>query len=94
MNKETKQKIMLIALAALLIGALAYIAVEKARAYYQTGIEKAQQQGYIAGVTDALATAYTQTSNCQVTTIYLGNATREIADYECLKKAAEAQKGK
>lgn len=89
---RVNSKAIIVALAALLVIASAYIVFDKAKSAYQERIRQAQQQGYIAGVTDAIASAYRQTDDCQVTTLYLGNATRQIADYECLKRAAEAQK--
>ncbi|GEM_PF-996567 len=87
---KDKQKALIAVLALLLILVLGYVAVDKAKTAYNSAILKAQQQGYIAGVTDSVASAYIQTDNCQVATLYLGNATRQIADYECLKRAAEA----
>lgn len=89
---KDKQKVLITILALLLILALGYVAFDKAKSAYNERIIQAQQQGYVAGVTDAIASAYVQTNDCQVTTLYLGNATRQIADYECLKRAAEAQK--
>ena len=51
-------------------------------------VKQAAEQGYDKGVIDALAAAYQQTANCQVTTITLGNVTRRIIDVDCVQEAA------
>ena len=51
-------------------------------------VKQATEQGYDKGVIDALAAAYQQTANCQITAITLGNVTRRIIDFNCVREAA------
>ena len=81
-----KKEILLWILAVALIVAVVYIAVEKLQAKQFQELMKAYQQGYQKGLTDAIATLYAQTENCQVTTITLGNKTRQLIDTACIGK--------
>ena len=68
-----------------LIATLVYIGVEKIQER-----ELSKLQGvYLQGITDTVTTLYAQTNNCQITTITLGNETRQVIDVSCLQQAKE-----
>lgn len=81
-----KQKITIIALTAVLVLALQYIILDNFLELKEGEMIQVFQNGYEEGLTDAIATIYLQTQNCQSTTITLFNATKEIFDLSCLKQ--------
>ena len=86
-----KLKLVVVALAVLLLASVAYIVADKVNGLQMQqlqDVKQAAEQGYDKGVIDALAAAYQQTANCQVTTITLGNVTRSIIDVDCVQEAA------
>jgi|GEM_PF-2808891 hypothetical protein len=84
-NKINKSKLAFVLLAILLLIAIGYIAIDKWQDYKQLQYIKAYQDGYSAGVYNAVVSLYQQTEKCQATTINVGNATRQVADAACLK---------
>jgi hypothetical protein len=91
MKSETRLKLIIAVLAVILA---AVLGLNVWGAYKQSQIVQLQSvanQGYNIGVSDALATAYQQTSNCQVTTLSIGNATRRIVDFDCVQQALAQQ---
>ncbi len=91
MKPEARQKLLMILMVVLLIGAIGYIAVDK----YNDTMLRAQQQyalaGYNQGITGAITSLYQNTENCQVATLNLGNVTRQVADVECFRRAMQSQ---
>lgn len=95
MNTLGKHRLAILILLVLLLIAVVYFTGAKISDARQQDLAEASQQGFDLGVTNALVAAYQQTANCQVTTITLGNATRQIVDFTCvqntLAQAAEDQ---
>lgn len=82
----TKQKLIILFLAAALLISLAYIAVtryEEARQTEQTNIF---QQGMQAGYQQAIIQTMQQASTCQHVPLYAGNITLKIIAVDCLKQ--------
>ena len=86
MKPENRQKLMVATLAVLLLCALGYIGYDKWLAANLENLQAAANQGYAAGVRAALSEAYDQTKDCQITTITIGNASRQIVDLACVPK--------
>ena len=84
-----KQKIVIIALAGALFLVAQYIVFDKLAESKQKEMLDVYQRGYDNGLKDAVTTLYEQTQNCQKTSITLGNLTKEVFDFSCLKKNVE-----
>jgi Tfp pilus assembly protein PilO len=82
----TKQRLVILFLAAALVVTLAYIAVtryEEARQKEQTNIF---QQGIQTGYQQAIIQMMQQASTCQQIPLYAGNITLKIIAVDCLKQ--------
>ena len=86
MNSAGKQKLIMLAMGILLLAAAIYIAKDIYDANRENEIFNAAQQGYTVGVTDTVQAAFEQTDDCRITTLNLGNATRQIVDFECVQE--------
>ena len=82
-------RLTILALTVLLLFSATYIVNDYLDERRDAQLQDAAQQGYTLGVSDALTTAYQQTDNCQVTTITLGNVTRQIVDFACAQQALQ-----
>jgi len=80
-----KSKTIILALALLLIVSVGYIIFERFQEAQQQLYLQAAQSGYNKGIQDTVVSLYQQTNNCQLTTINIGNVTRQIVDVECVK---------
>jgi regulatory protein YycI of two-component signal transduction system YycFG len=78
-----RSEIIILVLVILLGISFGYIIFEKLQMMQQ----QAFQTGYSQGFQDAVISLYQQTNNCRVTTIRIGNVTREIIDANCLTKS-------
>ena len=82
--KQHKSKLMIIVIIVLIvlfILALGYIFIDKWQESRQSELIKIYQQG----ISDTVLSLYQQTENCQITTVNLGNATRQVVDVSCIK---------
>ena len=84
-----KQKIVIIALALTLFVIVQYFVIEKLLEENQKKMSEIYQNGYDQGLKDAVTTLYDKTKDCQTTTIFLGNLSRQIFDMACLKNSSE-----
>jgi hypothetical protein len=85
----SKQKIVIIALSIALFAIAQYFAIEKVSEANQKKMSDVYQNGYDQGLKDAVTTLYEQTKDCQTTTIFVGNLSRQIFDIACLKNNLE-----
>lgn len=85
----SKQKIAIIALAVALFVIVQYFVIEKLLEENQKKMSEIYQNGYDQGLKDAVTTLYEQTTDCQTTTIFLGNLSRQIFDMACLETSPE-----
>ena len=46
---------------------------------------------YNQGKVDTLVQLYTNTADCKIATVSLGNVTRQVADVECIQKVLSEQ---
>jgi len=88
----SKQKTVIAVLLILLVVALAYIVFDKWQLARQREVINVYRQGYSQGLNDTVTTLYQQTEKCQITTINLGNLTKQVVDVACLKQEAAAAK--
>ncbi len=87
--KSNKSKFVVIVLVVLLLIAVGYIIYDKVQQRRQTQLLTALQQGYNQGIYGAVLSLYQQTEKCQVTTITLGNLTRQVVDVACIQQASK-----
>jgi len=81
MNKE---KIIILGLSIALIVTLQYFVLDNwASSMNETMLENSQD-AYNQGLTDAIATIYQQTENCQGVPIVIGNLTKTVFDVSCV----------
>jgi len=81
MNKE---KVIILGLSIALILTLQYFVLDNwAGSMNETMLENSQD-AYNQGLTDAIATIYQQTENCQAVPIILGNFTKTVFDVSCI----------
>jgi archaellum component FlaF (FlaF/FlaG flagellin family) len=85
--KTKKQTVIIIALAVLLVASIIYIGADKWQDKRQQELTAVYQQGYSQGITDAVTALYQQTQECKITTINLGNITRQVVDVDCVRQA-------
>ena len=85
--KTKKQTIAVIVLAVLLVASIVYIGINKWQDTRQKELTTVYQQGYSRGVTEAVTALYQQTEECKITTINLGNMTRQVVNVGCVRQA-------
>lgn len=85
----SKQKIVIIALAIALFAMAQYFAIEKLSETNQKKMSEIYQNGYDQGLNDAVNTLFDQTKDCQITTIFAGNMSKQIFDVSCLQNESE-----
>ena len=83
-----KERILLVALAVLLVMSVSYIAYSE---YTRSAIQIAQEgfltgyrQGVMDGVVDTVGKIYTETAACQPVPVMYENTTKYIIDVDCL----------
>jgi len=84
-----KQKITIIVLAVALILISQYVLLDKWSLTQQQQNLESYQNGYAQGLIDAITSIYQQTQNCQITTVNVGNSTKDIVDISCLEIVSE-----
>jgi len=87
-----KQKITIIALAVALFLVLQYVLFDQIQESRNQEKMESFQQGYTQGLTDAVTEIFIQTEDCLVSSITIGNYTRNIVDYSCLSNNIEKSK--
>ena len=80
-----KQKMIIIVLSVALFALGQYVLYEKIIESRQQEISNSYQHGYDKGITDAVTAVFKQTENCQTTSLTVGNMTKTILDFSCLK---------
>jgi len=83
--KMDKQKITIIVLVVGLFLAAQYILYDRIIDQTEVELNRAYQTGYNEGLTDAVTEIYYQTEDCVYSTITIGNLTKNIFDYSCVK---------
>ncbi|MBN2422622.1 hypothetical protein JXB41_05315 [Candidatus Woesearchaeota archaeon] len=92
MKQDKKMAIIVIVLAVLLAGAIAYIAVEKYNASQTQKQLSIFQQGMQAGYEQAVLQIMQQAATCQAVPIRVQNTTLNMIAVECLQQM-QAQAG-
>ena len=87
--KLDKQKIIIISLIVLLLFLVQYIIYDNFIQQMEVDLVNAFQDGYQQGLIDAVSEIFMQTENCVVTTITIGNLTKNVVDYSCLENTSE-----
>jgi len=87
-----KQKITIIALAVALFLVIQYVLFDQVQESRNQEKIESFQQGYNQGLTDAVNEIFIQTEDCLVSSITIGNYTRNIVDYSCLSNNMEKSK--
>ena len=82
--KPNRLGIITLVLAVLLIVAVGYISFDKYQNIQDAQLRIAYQQGYDVGITASVVSIFQQTEQCQVTTVTIGNMTKQIIDVACL----------
>ena len=87
--KLDKQKIIIISLIVLLLFLVQYIIYDNFIQQMEIELVNAFQEGYQQGLIDAVSEIFTQTEDCIVSTITIGNFTKDVVDYSCFEKVSE-----
>ncbi|PLW80737.1 hypothetical protein C0585_01165 [Candidatus Woesearchaeota archaeon] len=90
-KKTDPYKIATITLGIILLLTLGYVGITK---YNNIQFQKYQDiyvQGYNKGVEDSVVKLFSETDDCKVTSIFIGNTTRQIADLECINKVLSGE---
>jgi predicted negative regulator of RcsB-dependent stress response len=87
--KPNRLGILTLVLGVLLIATVGYISFDKYQNVRDTQMRMAYQQGYDLGITASVVSVFQQTNNCQITTLTVGNMTKQIIDVACLRAAAQ-----
>jgi hypothetical protein len=82
---KNKQKIIIVSLALSLFIVVQYFVIEKILDANQEKMSEIYQKGYDHGLKDTITTLYQETTDCKMTTIWLGNLSKQISDATCLK---------
>ena len=88
-RKMEKQKIAIIALSVALVLLFQYLLLDEFLEEKQLEMFQVFQEGYEAGLTDAVTMIFEQTQNCQPTSIRVENTTKQIFDLSCLERNLE-----
>jgi hypothetical protein len=86
-----KQKIAIIVLATVLFLTVQYLVLENWTSAKQEEIMRSYQGGYDKGLEDAVRAIYEQTQNCQLSTVMIGNLTKQVFDASCIENNSENQ---
>ena len=76
-----------VVLSILLVLAVCYIGYIKVNQFASNYAVAAYNQGKV----DTLVQLYTNTADCKIATVSLGNVTRQVADVECIQKVLSEQ---
>ena len=87
--KIDKQKIIIISLVVLLLISVQYIIYANFIQQMEVELVNAFQDGYQQGLFDAVGEIYNQTEDCVISTITIGNFTKDVVDYSCLEIISE-----
>ena len=80
-----KQKLIIIGLSAGLIFFIINFGLDILVESRQEEILDYYQQGFDAGVTEAVTLLFAQTENCEITSLTMGNDSKFLIDYSCLE---------
>lgn len=83
---EVKAHLVTIILGVLLLVSVFYIVFEKVQAIEVNRLQQSYQAGYNEGLTAAVVALLQKTQNCNPTTIYIQNFTRELVDTACVRQ--------
>ena len=84
-----KQKIVIISLTVLLFLSVQYIIYVNLIQQMEAEFVNVFQDGYQQGLVDAVGEIFTQTEDCVVSTITIGNFTKDVVDYSCFENVSE-----
>ena len=87
--KIDKQKIIIISLIVLLFLLVQYIIYDYVIQQMESELVNVFQDGYQQGIIDAVGEIFTQTEDCVVSTITIGNFTKDVVDYSCFENVSE-----
>ena len=81
-----KQKIIVLASVIILFAIAQYFVIEKVLDENQKKMSEIYQDGYDEGLKDTISALFQETKDCKITSVWMGNFSRQISDAKCIEK--------